>query len=169
MTSDPEHGAQGYGRTGVRFSIPVTENGPVRYCILGTTRALSDDGTAVAIGGARLRALLTVLALRPGRTVPAAVLVDEVWDGEPPADAVGALQALVGRLRRAVGHDAVVSADSGYRLAAEPDAVDLHRFERLAGRARGHWRRATRRRPEPCSTTRSACGAARSWPTCPTA
>ncbi|MEU9316682.1 BTAD domain-containing putative transcriptional regulator [Streptomyces sp. NPDC048295] len=105
----------------------------MRYCILGTTRALRDDGTAVALGGARLRALLTVLALRPGRTVPAAVLVDEVWDGEPPADGVGALQALVGRLRRAVGHDAVISADSGYRLAAEPDAVDLHRFERLAG------------------------------------
>ncbi|WP_371096154.1 BTAD domain-containing putative transcriptional regulator [Streptomyces sanglieri] len=105
----------------------------MRYCILGTTRALRDDGTAVTIGGARLRALLTVLALRPGHTVPATVLVDEVWDGEPPADAVGALQALVGRLRRAVGHDAIVSADSGYRLAAEPDAVDLHRFERLAG------------------------------------
>ncbi|MFF2012471.1 BTAD domain-containing putative transcriptional regulator [Streptomyces sp. NPDC058195] len=105
----------------------------MRYCILGTTRALHDDGTAVTLGGARLRALLTVLALRPGRTVPAAVLVDEVWDGEPPADAVGALQALVGRLRRAVGHEAVASADSGYRLAAEPDAVDLHRFERLAG------------------------------------
>ncbi|MFB6813452.1 BTAD domain-containing putative transcriptional regulator [Streptomyces sp. NPDC056347] len=105
----------------------------MRYCILGTTRALHDDGTPVTLGGARLRALLTVLALRPGRTVPAAVLVDEVWDGEPPADAVGALQALVGRLRRAVGHDAVASVNSGYRLAAEPDAVDLHRFERLAG------------------------------------
>ncbi|MCX4848357.1 BTAD domain-containing putative transcriptional regulator [Streptomyces sp. NBC_00893] len=105
----------------------------MRYCILGTTRALRDDGTAVTIGGARLRALLTVLALRPGRAVPATVLVDEVWDGEPPADALGALQALVGRLRRAVGHDAIVSADSGYRLAAEPDAIDLHRFERLAG------------------------------------
>ncbi|MFD0344050.1 BTAD domain-containing putative transcriptional regulator [Streptomyces sp. NPDC127117] len=105
----------------------------MRYCILGTTRALRDDGTAVTIGGARLRALLTVLALRPGRVVPATVLVDEVWDGEPPADAVGALQALVGRLRRALGHDAIVSADSGYRLAAEPDAIDLHRFERLAG------------------------------------
>ncbi|WP_326765247.1 winged helix-turn-helix domain-containing protein [Streptomyces sp. NBC_01591] len=105
----------------------------MRYCILGTTRALRDDGTAVTIGGARLRALLTVLALRPGRAVPAAVLVDEVWDGEPPADAVGALQALVGRLRRAVGHDEIVSVESGYRLAAEPDAIDLHRFERLAG------------------------------------
>ncbi|MFG2623840.1 BTAD domain-containing putative transcriptional regulator [Streptomyces sp. NPDC048473] len=105
----------------------------MRYCILGTTQALRDDGTAVAIGGARLRALLTVLALRVGRTVPAAVLVDEVWDGDPPADAVGALQALVGRLRRALGHAAIGSAESGYRLAAEPDAVDLYRFERLAG------------------------------------
>ncbi|MDF6042148.1 winged helix-turn-helix domain-containing protein [Streptomyces sp. JH14] len=105
----------------------------MRYSILGTTQALHDDGTAVAIGGARLRALLTVLALRPGRAVPAAVLVDEVWDGEPPADAVGALQALVGRLRRVLGHAAIASAESGYRLAVEPDAVDLHRFERLTG------------------------------------
>ncbi|WP_405928389.1 winged helix-turn-helix domain-containing protein [Streptomyces griseus] len=105
----------------------------MRYCILGTTRALRDDGTAVALGGARLRALLTVLALRPGRTVPAGVLVDEVWDGDPPADAAGALQALVGRLRRALGRSAVDSVAGGYRLAAPPDAVDLHRFERLAG------------------------------------
>ncbi|MEV6166557.1 BTAD domain-containing putative transcriptional regulator [Streptomyces sp. NPDC052052] len=105
----------------------------MRYCILGTTQALRTDGETVPVGGARLRALLTVLALRPGRTVPAAVLVDEVWDGDPPADAVGALQALVGRLRRALGHAAVTSAESGYRLAAEPDAVDLYRFERLAG------------------------------------
>lgn len=105
----------------------------MHYGILGTTQALRDDGTAVALGGARLRALLTVLALRPGRTVPATVLVDEVWDGDPPADAVGALQALVGRLRRALGRDAIGSVDNGYRLAADPDAVDLHRFERLVG------------------------------------
>ncbi|MFC8227207.1 BTAD domain-containing putative transcriptional regulator [Streptomyces sp. NPDC057287] len=105
----------------------------MHYGILGTTLALRADGTPVALGGARLRALLTVLALRPGHTVPAGVLVDEVWDGDPPADALGALQALVGRLRRALGRDAVESATSGYRLAADPDAVDLHRFERLVG------------------------------------
>ncbi|GGP75902.1 AfsR/SARP family transcriptional regulator [Streptomyces sindenensis] len=107
--------------------------GSVHYCVLGTTRALRDDGTAVTLGGARLRALLTVLALRPGRTVPAGHLVDEVWGGDPPADAAGALQALVGRLRRALGRGAVESVAGGYRLAAPPDAVDLHRFERLAG------------------------------------
>ncbi|WP_226024501.1 AfsR/SARP family transcriptional regulator [Streptomyces hyderabadensis] len=105
----------------------------MRYRILGTTQVLRPDGTAVPLGGARLRALLTVLALRAGRAVPAGLLVEEVWDGDPPADAPGALQALVGRLRRALGADAVVSADGGYRLAAVPDDVDLHRFERLAG------------------------------------
>ncbi|MGW1496505.1 AfsR/SARP family transcriptional regulator [Streptomyces sp. NPDC002402] len=106
----------------------------MRYRVLGTTQALHDDGTPVALGGARLRALLTVLALRAGRTVPVGVLVDEVWDGDPPADAVGAVQALVGRLRRALGHAAVASADSGgYRLCATGDDVDLHRFDRIAG------------------------------------
>ncbi|MEU4981999.1 BTAD domain-containing putative transcriptional regulator [Streptomyces sp. NPDC021969] len=105
----------------------------MRYRILGTTQVLRPDGTAVPLGGARLRALLTVFALRAGRAVPAGLLVEEVWGGDPPADATGALQALVGRLRRALGADSVVSADGGYRLAAAPDDVDLHRFDRLAG------------------------------------
>ncbi|WP_455569742.1 AfsR/SARP family transcriptional regulator [Streptomyces rubrogriseus] len=105
----------------------------MRYRILGTTQVLRPDGTAVPLGGARLRALLTVLALRAGRAVPAGLLVEEVWAGDPPADATGALQALVGRLRRALGADSVASADGGYRLAAAPDDVDLHRFDRLAG------------------------------------
>ncbi|MFF1684443.1 MULTISPECIES: BTAD domain-containing putative transcriptional regulator [unclassified Streptomyces] len=105
----------------------------MRYRILGSTQALRDDGTAVPVGGARLRALLTVLALRPGRTVPPQVLADEVWGADPPADASGALQALVGRLRRAIGADAVQSLDGGYRLAAASEDIDLFRFERLVG------------------------------------
>ncbi|MFJ1805417.1 MULTISPECIES: BTAD domain-containing putative transcriptional regulator [unclassified Streptomyces] len=103
----------------------------MRYRILGTTQAIRPDGIPVAVGGARLRALLAVLALRAGRSVPAGLLVEEVWAGDPPADAQGALQALVGRLRRALGADAIDSAEGGYRLAAVPDDVDLHRFERL--------------------------------------
>ncbi|MCX3059622.1 AfsR/SARP family transcriptional regulator [Streptomyces beihaiensis] len=105
----------------------------MRYRILGITQALHDDGTAVPVGGARLRALLTVLALRPGRAVPGAVLADEIWgaDGRP-ADVPGALQALVGRLRRTLGAGAVVSVDSAYRLTATADDVDLFRFDRLA-------------------------------------
>ncbi|MEW2255251.1 BTAD domain-containing putative transcriptional regulator [Streptomyces sp. NPDC047869] len=105
----------------------------MRYRLLGTTQAHRPDGTPVPVGGARLRALLSVLALRAGRTVPAGVLVDEVWGADPPADAAGALQALIGRLRRALGADAVTSAEGGYRLVAAPDDVDLTRFDRLTG------------------------------------
>ncbi|MFJ4405946.1 AfsR/SARP family transcriptional regulator [Streptomyces sp. NPDC088910] len=104
----------------------------MRYAILGTTQALRDDGTPAALAGGRLRALLTALALRPGRVIGADALIDEVWDGDPPAGATGALQALIGRLRRAIGHDAVGSVDGGYRLEAAPEDVDLYRFERLA-------------------------------------
>ncbi|MFJ2769983.1 AfsR/SARP family transcriptional regulator [Streptomyces sp. NPDC087300] len=109
------------------------DNGSVRYRVLGTTQALRPDGTVLPVGGARLRALLTVLALRAGRTVSAAVLVGEVWADSPPADATGALQALAGRLRRALGADALASADGGYRLCAAPDDVDVFRFDRLVG------------------------------------
>ncbi|CAM5347195.1 BTAD domain-containing putative transcriptional regulator [Streptomyces narbonensis] len=105
----------------------------MRYSLLGPTLARTPDGADVTVGGPRVRALLTVLALRAGRTVPVPDLVDEVWYGdEPPADAVAALQALVGRLRRALGRTAVISADGGYRLDARPQDVDAHRFERLA-------------------------------------
>ncbi|UUU42268.1 ATP-binding protein [Streptomyces sp. NBC_00162] len=104
----------------------------MRYAILGTTQAIRDDGTPVAVGGARLRALLTALALRPGRAVPSHLLVAEVWDGDQPADAPAALQALVARLRRALGHAAVRSAEGGYLLTADREDIDLYRFERLA-------------------------------------
>ncbi|MGY5129426.1 AfsR/SARP family transcriptional regulator [Streptomyces nigrescens] len=104
----------------------------MHYGILGTTQAGRADGTPVALGGARLRALLAALALRPGRALSPELLIGDIWGAEPPADAAGALQALVGRLRRALGHAAIASVDGGYRLCVEPDAVDLHRFERLA-------------------------------------
>ncbi|MFJ4186352.1 AfsR/SARP family transcriptional regulator [Kitasatospora sp. NPDC089509] len=106
----------------------------MHYGILGTTTAHHDDGTPVALGGARLRALLTALALRQGRPVPADLLVDEVWEAEPPQDASAALQTLVGRLRRTIGRDRVGSGPAGYWLT-DP-ATDLADFQRLGGEGR---------------------------------
>ncbi|WP_435059948.1 ATP-binding protein [Streptomyces sp. bgisy060] len=103
----------------------------MRYLILGTTEALRPDGTPLPLGGARLRALLAALALRGGRTVSLGELTDDVYGDAPPQDAPAALQALVGRLRRALGRTAVVSTPGpGYRLVADPDDIDLHVFRR---------------------------------------
>ncbi|MFD7260749.1 BTAD domain-containing putative transcriptional regulator [Streptomyces sp. NPDC059874] len=108
----------------------------MRYLILGFTEARDETGAPLPIGGARLRALLAALALRAGGPVPVAVLVDEVWGDDPPLDATAALQALVARLRRALGGRDTVHTDpaGGYRLAADRDDIDLHRFTRLAAR-----------------------------------
>ncbi|MFJ1972875.1 AfsR/SARP family transcriptional regulator [Streptomyces sp. NPDC087903] len=103
----------------------------MRYRILGVTQATDDQGTVVALGGPRLRALLAALALRPGRVTASETLIDEVWADDPPQDAPAALQALVGRLRRVVGRQAVASEPGGYRLAAGRDEVDLFVFEHL--------------------------------------
>lgn len=103
----------------------------MRYRILGVTQTADDQGTALSIPGARLRALLAALALRPGRTVPPEDLIDDIWTDAPPQDAHAALQALVGRLRRTVGKDGVTSEPGGYRLTATEDDVDLFVFERL--------------------------------------
>ncbi|MEU3773629.1 BTAD domain-containing putative transcriptional regulator [Streptomyces sp. NPDC032472] len=109
----------------------------MRYLILGATEARDAAGAPVPIGGARLRALLTALALRAGGPAAASVadLVDEVWGDDPPQDAPAALQALVARLRRTLGGRDTVLADpaGGYRLTvADRDDIDLHRFTRLA-------------------------------------
>ncbi|MFE5737360.1 ATP-binding protein [Streptomyces celluloflavus] len=103
----------------------------MKYRILGVTEALGEQG-AVPLGGPRVRALLAALALRGGRAVNVEVLIGEVWAVDaPPQDAPAALQALVGRLRRALGRAAVESLPGAYRLVTEPDEVDLHHFERL--------------------------------------
>ncbi len=100
--------------------------------MLGTLEVRTDDGGATAVGGARLRALLILLALEPGRVVPADLLIDGIWENDPPMGAGNALQALVSRLRRALPGVEVESHPAGYRLVVEPDAVDVTRFERLA-------------------------------------
>ncbi|GGT06532.1 AfsR family transcriptional regulator [Streptomyces tanashiensis] len=103
----------------------------MRYLILGTTEALRPDGTPLPLGGARLRALLAALALRGGRAVSVGELADDVYGDDLPQDAPAALQALVGRLRRILGKEAVASTPGpGYRLVAGPDDIDLYVFQR---------------------------------------
>nr|WP_246402388.1 BTAD domain-containing putative transcriptional regulator [Jiangella mangrovi] len=104
--------------------------------MLGPLEVLDDDGAPVFVAGARLRTLLIILALSPGRLVPAGQLVDGIWGDDPPAGAVNALQALVSRLRRALPGLAVELHPAGYRLALDPDTVDVARFERLVAAAR---------------------------------
>lgn len=108
----------------------------MRFEILGPTEVLGDDGTGIPVGGPRVRALLALLALEPGRVVGADQLVDGLYGEEPPEGVANALQSQVSRLRRALGRDRVEFHPAGYRLVADPMDVDASRFEWLAAEGR---------------------------------
>ncbi|HZS25479.1 MAG TPA: BTAD domain-containing putative transcriptional regulator [Gaiellaceae bacterium] len=88
------------------------------------------EGQPVPLGR-RLRALLALLLVEPGRVVSAPMLAEELWAGAPPPGAETTLRSYVSRLRRALGGAAIVSEPGGYAAAVAADAVDAVRFERL--------------------------------------
>uniref|UniRef100_UPI001C5E7A70 AfsR/SARP family transcriptional regulator n=1 Tax=Nonomuraea rhizosphaerae TaxID=2665663 RepID=UPI001C5E7A70 len=102
----------------------------MRFGILGSTRAWRADGTEVPLGGRARRALLALLLVRPGEVVTYDRLTDVLYGERPPKNAQHALHSQVSRLR---GDGVPVEgAATGYRLAADPEDVDAHRFLRLA-------------------------------------
>ncbi|WP_232680376.1 BTAD domain-containing putative transcriptional regulator [Nocardioides sp. R-C-SC26] len=102
------------------------------------------DGRALDLGGPRQRSVLGLLVASGRRTVSVDRFLEELWSGEPPPSAAGALQAYVSRLRAALEPmrakrtpaSVLVSAPPGYALALPDDAVDLWHFERLVRTAR---------------------------------
>ncbi len=109
----------------------------MRFGVLGATEVRREDGTAVPVGGPRVRTLFALLALEAGRVVPAERLIDGLYGEQPPDGAANALQSQVSRLRGALKDLAPVEfSPAGYRLAVDPDDVDALRFERLAAEGR---------------------------------
>jgi predicted ATPase/DNA-binding SARP family transcriptional activator len=103
-------------------------------------RTGGDPGEIIEVAGARLRALLIMLALHPGQLVTASQLIDGLWPEDMPTAAANALQALVSRLRRALPGAVIESRPSGYQLKLDPRATDIVRFEELAGAGRAQLR-----------------------------
>lgn len=121
---------------------PVGGSAPLRIGILGPLLVSADHGP-VDIGPAKQRCLLGLLALRPGVVVRNDEIVGALWEGRPPASCLNLVHTYASRLRRAL--DAaqpeaptvqMSSTRGGYVLKADPEALDLLRFEDLAERAR---------------------------------
>jgi DNA-binding SARP family transcriptional activator len=124
----------------------------VEVGVLGPAEACRDAGP-VDLGPRKQRALLCALALHRARAVPVDTLVDLLWGDAPPPGVVGTLQGYVAGLRRALEPErrartaatVVVTHDDGYALALPDRALDVGRFEALAGAA--HRRLASVRLP----------------------
>ena len=96
----------------------------------------ADGGVALAVRGAKQRALLALLALHRGEPVSADRLIDVLWGDGLAANPVNALQAQIGQLRRTLGAGVIVTTEAGYALAVGPDEVDVVRFEQLVAKGR---------------------------------
>ncbi|MFC4692940.1 nSTAND1 domain-containing NTPase [Geodermatophilus arenarius] len=116
----------------------------MRIAVLGPLEVRGDDGTPVAVPGAKERLLLAVLAAGAPAVVPTDRIVEELWDGDPPASARKSLQAHLVRLRSALEPDRprgstgrhVVRRGPGYALAVERDDLDALALGDLATRGR---------------------------------
>src|SRR3954447_11049591 len=106
------------------------------------------DGRTVALGGARPRAVLAVLALHPNRPVSAERLAVALWGEDAPPSAVKTVQVYVARVRKALDDpDVLVTTPAGYTLRVQPGELDAERFERQVENGRqalaaGHGERA---------------------------
>ena len=91
------------------------------------------DGGAVALGAAKQRAVLAMLALRANEPVSTDRLMDGLWGEAPPASAAKMVQLYVSQLRKMLdATDAeIVTRGRGYELRLPADRVDALRFERL--------------------------------------
>ena len=101
----------------------------MEYRILGPLEVRDGDGVTM-LPRRRERALLAALLLRPGEVVSTDRLAEAIWGETPPRTAVGSLQNAVSELRKALGHDVVVTRSPGYALTIDPETVDAVRFER---------------------------------------
>nr|WP_240528494.1 BTAD domain-containing putative transcriptional regulator [Streptomyces humi] len=115
----------------------------MRFGVLGPVAAWRVDGAPLPLGAPRHREVLGRLLVARGRVVPVGRLVADLWEGEPPAAAVGAVRTFVAALRRALEparparrpSRLLVTEGPGYALRAGRDTVDAWRFEDTTARA----------------------------------
>jgi predicted ATPase/DNA-binding SARP family transcriptional activator len=101
--------------------------------VLGPIEIRADRHSA-ALGGAKPRRLVAVLAINRGTVVSTDRLVDVLWADEVPESATATLQAYVSRLRRVLPAGvALLTRAPGYVLEVDAHLVDVDRFEAGVG------------------------------------
>ena len=110
------------------------------FGVLGPLQ-MTVDGTPVALGTPKQRAVLAMLVINRNRPVGSESLITAAWEQWPPAEARASLHSYVSNLRRLLSKNGIdprtvlVSAPPGYRLNVAETACDIGCFiaEKNAG------------------------------------
>jgi len=93
------------------------------------------DGETVSLGP-KQQTLLAILLINRGSAVSADRIVDDLYAGNAPRNALKTLQVHVSRLRKVLGDSTLQTAAGGYRLALRQGALDSEQFDELADAGR---------------------------------
>jgi YVTN family beta-propeller protein len=107
----------------------------IEYRLFGSLEVQS-NGRPIPLEGAKQRNVLAILLLHRREVVSADRIAEELWGERAPETAIKTVQVYVSRLRKALGEGVLVTRGGGYLLEAEPDQIDVDRFERLAADGR---------------------------------
>src|SRR4051794_23624490 len=127
------------GERGAGDGADLRRSRVVRYRVLGPLEVTGPDGNPLDVGGAKPRALLTLLLGDAGRVVGVDRIVNALWGDDPPPTVTGTLQAYVSHLRRVLEPErgpreapkVLLTRAPGYCLQVGADELDLLRFTHL--------------------------------------
>src|SRR3954454_16870844 len=108
----------------------------MEFLLLGPLEVGGEDGP-IAIPAAKQRAVLAILLLAAGGTVPGWRLIEELWP-EPPVSARKVVQTYVSKLRQVLPEGLLQTHQTGYALHAGRGEVDVTRFADLVAGAGRH-------------------------------
>jgi DNA-binding SARP family transcriptional activator/tetratricopeptide (TPR) repeat protein len=119
---------------------------PMEFGLLGPL-IVRCDGSPVSVERGKQRAVLAVLLLNANQVVSVDRLAASLWGSAPPDSARVTVRNYIKRLRQALGEagrERISTRSHGYLISADPDELDISRFEVLlesarAARRAGSW------------------------------
>ncbi|MEU7002744.1 BTAD domain-containing putative transcriptional regulator [Nonomuraea sp. NPDC046570] len=95
-----------------------------------------ERGRNIAPTAAKPRQVISLLLFRRNTMVQTSELIDELWEGGPPASAMTTLQTYIYKLRKILmehgGETILRTQPCGYMLTIPNSSIDLHVFEQSA-------------------------------------
>ncbi|WP_030668732.1 AfsR/SARP family transcriptional regulator [Streptomyces rimosus] len=114
--------------------------------LLGSLSA-ETGGVSIVPTASKPRQILALLAVCANQVLPVPTLMEEIWGADMPRSAPTTLQTYILQLRRRIAaalgpdspvgsKDVLVTRYGGYLLGIDPEAVDVHVYDRLVAESR---------------------------------
>jgi predicted ATPase/DNA-binding SARP family transcriptional activator len=110
--------------------------GDVEFRLLGAVQ-VRRGGELITVGRGSTLNLLAGLLVHANETISVDALAELIWGSAQPAHPRAAVHSKVSRLRRLLGENIIETAGHSYILRADPEQLDLLRFNDLLSRAAG--------------------------------